>query len=218
MTATSYFMVVAIGLVAIVSRETRAAPDVGRKLLPAPRRDGGPALESVLAKRKSTRVFGIRDLDDAELGQLLWAAQGVTDGHRTSPSAGALYPLTLRVADAKGIWRYVPEDHAVVRESPEDRRTVIAAASFGQDAVRGAPVILVMTANVAITARKYGDRAERYVMLEAGHVAQNLLLEATALGLGAVPVGAFDDGAVRSAVGLPDADTPLYLIPIGASP
>ncbi|MGE0401225.1 MAG: SagB/ThcOx family dehydrogenase [Kofleriaceae bacterium] len=214
-------LVVAIALVVFEGCEPRgshSAPAVDRKVLPAPRRDGGPALESVLASRRSMRVYGVRDLDDAELGQLLWAGQGVIDGHRTAPSAGALYPLTLRVADANGIWRYVPEDHSVVRESAGDRRTAIATSSSSQEALRAAPAILVITADVAITARKYGDRAERYAMLEAGHVAQNVLLEATGLGLAAVPVGAFDDDAVRRAIAFPAAETPLYLIPVGAPP
>jgi nitroreductase len=62
---------------------------------------------------------------------------------------------------------------------------------------------------------RYGDRADRYVLLEAGHAAQNLLLEAVAMGLGAVPIGAFDDVAVSQAMELADGEVPLYLIPVG---
>jgi len=189
-----------------------------RRVLPPPRRSGGPALATVLATRRSIRVFGHRDLDDTELGQLLWAAQGVTDGHRAAPSAGALYPITVRVVDARGVWRYVPEQHAVVRLTANDRRDELASASSGQNSVRTAPLVIVVTADISITARKYGGRAERFATLEAGHVAENVLLEATALGLGAVSVGAFDDDAVRRALGLSPAETPLYLIPIGPIP
>jgi len=188
------------------------------KTLPAARRDGGPALAAVLAARRSTRVFAHRSLGDTELGQLLWAAQGASDGHRTAPSAGALYPITVRVADAHAVWRYVPDGHRVVPESAGDRRAQLAAASFGQDAVRTAPAVIAITATIAITARKYGVRAERYATLEAGHVAQNVLLQATALGLGAVPIGAFDDDAVRRALAVPGTETPLYLVPVGAAP
>lgn len=198
--------------------EPVAAQPGERKLLPPPQRDGGPALAAVLATRRSTRVLGARALRDDELGQLLWAAQGTSDGHRTAPSAGALYPITVRVADANGVWRYVSATHSVLRESASDRRPALAAAALGQTAVRTAPVVVVVTATVAITARKYGARAERYATLEAGHVAQNVLLAATALGLGAVPIGAFDDDAVRGALGAPPAETPLYLIPVGALP
>lgn len=217
--AIAWLVVAAFALVAFDTCEPSWSQPTGeRKTLPAPQRSGGPALAGVLATRRSRRAFGRRELTDAELGQLLWAGQGTTDGHRTAPSAGALYPITVRVADARGVWRYVSADHAIVRESDVDHRAAVASASFGQDAVRGAPAILVITADVAVTARKYGARAERYVTLEAGHVAQNVLLEATALGIGAVPIGAFDDEAVRRALALSAGETPLYLIPVGAQP
>ena len=212
----------AIALAILASCETgqsaanpSAAPE--RHVLPSPQREGGASLASVLASRRSVRAFGARSLDDRELGQLLWAAQGVTDGHRAAPSAGALYPLTVRVVDARGVWRYAPADHVVIREAAVDRRGSVAEASHGQDAVRTAPVTLVITAEIAITATKYGARAERFATLEAGHAAENVLLTATALGLAAVPVGAFDDDAVRRVLGLPDDVTPLYLIAVGSA-
>ena len=186
-----------------------------RRALPSPQREGGASLASVLASRRSVRELGTRELDDRELGQLLWAAQGVTDGHRAAPSAGALYPLTVRVVDARGVWRYVPAGHVVIRESAVDLRGAVAAASDGQEAVRTAPATLVITAEIAVTARKYGKRAERFATLEAGHAAQNVLLTATGLGLGAVPVGWFEDDKVRRALGLASDVTPLYLIPVG---
>jgi SagB-type dehydrogenase family enzyme len=185
-----------------------AAPS-DRKLLPSPRTDGGPSLTAALATRRSIRTFGRRELRDDELGQLLWAAQGVIEGHRTAPSAGALYPLVIRLVDTRGVWRYVPAQHALVRELATPARGALASWA-------GAPVVFVVSAKVAITARKYGDRAERYATLEAGHAAQNLLLEATALGLAGFPIGAFDDSAVRRAAGLGSDETPLYLIPVGA--
>lgn len=73
----------------------------------------------------------------------------------------------------------------------------------------------MITGVVARTVAKYGDRAERYVQLEAGHVCQNLLLEATALGLGAVPMGAFSDEALRAALDLGEGELPLYVVPVG---
>jgi SagB-type dehydrogenase family enzyme len=187
-----------------------------RRELPAPKLDGGPALTRVLATRRSIREFASRDLDDAEVGQLVWAAQGALDGHRTAPSAGALYPLTVHVCDARGVWRYLPAEHALVRESATDRRADVANASLGQDAVRNAPVLIVITAQPAITARKYGKRADRFIAIEAGHAAQNVLLAATALDLAAVPVGAIDDTALLRTLGLSSAHVPLYVIPVGA--
>ena len=196
-----------------------APSPAARRVLPAPIRNGGPSLATVLSSRHSVRAFGDRELEDTELGQLLWAAQGVTEaGRRTAPSAGGLYPLTIRVADAHGVWRYVPANHALVPESPVDRRASIAAASFGQSPLHVAPVVLVITASYAVTAQKYGGRAERFATLEAGHAAQNVLLEASALGLGAVPIGGFADDALRRALELQPEETPLYLIAVGACP
>lgn len=204
-----------IGVLAAGGSADVSAGTIERRALPAPQRDGGPSLTHVLATRRSVRAFRNEAIDDEALGQLLWAAQGINDGHRTAPSAGALYPLTIYVADARGVWRYVPVDHALVRERADDRRSAIARACFGQDAVSGAPILLVVTAELAITAHKYGSRAERFAALEAGHATQNVLLTATALDLGAVPVGAFEDAALVKAVGLPKDRTPFYVVPIG---
>ncbi len=212
---TRWLVLATCAVVAIGTGWARPAA-TERRVLPAPDRSGGPSLAAVLATRRSIRAFDTRALDDRELAQLLWAAQGITDGHRTAPSAGALYPLAVRIADARGVWRYVPADHALVRESASDRRRDIVAASGGQQSVREAPVIFVITAELAITARKYGLRAERFATLEAGHVAQNVLLEATALGLGAVPIGAFDDGTLRRALALSAAEMPLYMLAVGS--
>ena len=209
---------IALGAGTYVHAQSAPRAPVEQRVLPSPITSGGPSLDTVVAARHSSRQFGDRDLADTELGQLLWAAQGLTDGRRTAPSAGALYPLTIRVADAHGVWRYVPANHALVRESPANLRAALATASFGQAALHSAPAILVITARFAITARKYGQRAERFATLEAGHAAQNVLLEATALGLAAVPIGGFSDDAIRHVLNLQPEDTPLYLIAVGACP
>jgi SagB-type dehydrogenase family enzyme len=171
----------------------------------------------VLADRRSVRAFTDEPLTLTEISQLLWAAQGITVdwGGRTAPSAGGLYPIELYVATDAGVGHYLPSGHRIEQVTGVDRRSTLSEASGGQVAVGDAPTIVVIGAVAARTEAKYGDRAERYVALEAGHVCQNLLLEATALGLGAVPVGAFSDVGVRDALGLPDDVTPLYLVPIG---
>lgn len=189
--------------------------DASPRTLPGPRRASGASLAHVLATRRSRREFEARALGDDELGQLLWAGQGVIDDHRTAPSAGALYPITLRVVDATGVWRYDPAHHAAVRELDGDRRAELHAPRADTGDARLPPAILAITADIAAVAARYGRRAERYATLEAGHVAQNILLQATALGLAAVPIGAFDDAAVVHALGLPAGATPLYLIPVG---
>ncbi len=185
--------------------------------LPTPGAGGPMSFEETLRGRRSVRDFTDEDLSLDERSQLLWAAQGQTAswGGRTAPSAGGLYPLELYLATADGLWRYLPEGHRVQLRTADDVRAGLAEASGGQSSVATAPAVFVLTAVLARTAAKYGDRAERYVLLEAGHAAQNLLLQAVALGLGGVPVGAFDDGDVAAVLGLPSGEEPLYLIPVG---
>jgi SagB-type dehydrogenase family enzyme len=170
-----------------------------------------------LAERRSIRAFTEEPVDPDATDRLLWAAQGQTAdwGGRTAPSAGALYPIEVTVAASDGLVRYLPASHGVSTLSNEDRRPLIAAATGNQEAAVAAPILFVITGVVARTAGKYGGRAERYVMLEAGHVCQNLLLETAALGLGAVPIGAFDDEGVRTALGVGNDELPLYIVPVG---
>jgi SagB-type dehydrogenase family enzyme len=186
--------------------------------LPPPILEGETSLEETIARRRSVREFDDTPLTAAELGQLLWAAQGLTDerGFRTAPSAGALYPLELYLVTAEGVFHYEPQGHQLSALRSDDRRAALYEAALRQEAVRGAPAVFVVTAVYARTEQKYGaQRTPRYVHLEAGHAAQNLLLEAVALGLGAVPIGAFHDEQVQEALGLPPDHEPLYLIPAG---
>lgn len=187
-------------------------------LLPAPRTQGTASLEDALARRRSTRDFAAQPLTRGELSQLLWAAQGVTErtqGLRAAPSAGALYPLLVYVVSSDGVHRYEPRAHALRAVAPADRRGALAKASLDQAPVRAAPVSLVIVGLVDRTRAKYGARAERFVAMEAGHAAQNVLLQATALGLAAVPIGALDEEGVRAVVGEGAAATPLYVVPVG---
>ena len=184
--------------------------------LPSLRRGSAAQLDDVLTMRRSIRSYSDEPVDDADISRLLWAAQGVSAswGGRTAPSAGGLYPLELYVATSDGLARYVADEHATAELTSEDRRGRIAAAT-GQDPPAMAPVLVVITGVPSRTASKYGDRAERYVHLEAGHACQNLLLEVTALGLAAVPIGAFSDDAIRASLGIGGDETPLYVVPIG---
>ena len=180
----------------------------------------GPSMDlnDALGRRRSIRNFAGRSLTADEIGALLWAAQGVTSemGGRTAPSAGGLYPLELYVATAEALSRYRAEDHALEVRFDSDLRQQLYEAGLEQDAIRDAPAVFIVTAVPARTETKYGGRAERYVLLEAGHAAQNLLLEAVALELGAVPIGAFDDDDVARILDLDEGEIALYLIPIGA--
>ena len=186
--------------------------------LPRPARSGVVSLEEALSQRRSAREFAPGPLTERQLSQLLWAVQGVTssEGHRAAPSAGALYPLEVYVVMSSGFYHYDPGRHRLDRLSPDDLRPALYRAAVEQQAIREAEAVFVMAAVYERTAQKYGmSRSPRYVHLEAGHAAQNLLLEAVALGLGAVPMGAFHDAEVQRALSLPRNHEPLYLIPAG---
>lgn len=187
-------------------------------LLPIPRLEGRITLEEALTKRRSVREYSDNPLTSEELGQLLWSAQGITHpaGYRTAPSAGALYPLEVYVITPVGIYLYDPPEHRLSLHQQGDFRSMLHEAALQQDAVLNAPSVFIIAAVYERTEVKYGnERSPRYVHLEAGHVAQNLLLQVVALDLGAVSIGAFDDDDVKEALSLPDDHQPLYLIPVG---
>ena len=191
--------------------------------LSEPRHDSGVALEAVLRQRRSIREFSDTALTLGELSQLVWAAQGIThgDGFRTAPSAGALYPLEVyvvagRVQDlACGVYKYRPREHQLTRIKEEDLRPALATAALEQSCVNDGAALLVFCAVPERTTRKYGQRGIRYVDMEAGHAAQNVFLQATALGIGAVVVGAFDDAQVQQIMGTAEGEHALYMMPVG---
>lgn len=185
--------------------------------LPAPRRLGSRSLESCLDLRHSIRHYAAEPLDEFCLGQLLWAVQGFSeDGRPLVPSAGGLGGLEAYVADGIGLWRYQSRQHRLTLERAGDMRPALSRAAGGQEFIAAAPITIVLVGVDARIEARYGWlRGARYVVLEAGHAAQNLLLQATALDLGAVPVGAFDDAEIRRLLELPTGFNPLYLIPVG---
>jgi len=197
------------------------ATDTSKNLLtklPEPRLEGDVSLEQTLKQRRSTREFSEQALTIEQIGQILWACQGITDpsGKRTAPSAGALYPLEVHVVTAEGVYHYLPEEHALEAQVLGDVREDLYATALKQEAIRDAPALIVISAVYERTTGKYGDiRGARYVHMEAGHAAQNVLLQAVALGLAAVPIGAFHDDEVGDVLRLPDDYEPIYLIPVG---
>jgi SagB-type dehydrogenase family enzyme len=202
-----------------------AAP-AGIITLPAPRLSGGVSLEETLLKRRSVREYASLALTPEEVSQLLWSAQGITAewGARTAPSAGALYPLEVylvvgNVEDvAAGVYKYRPEKHELVKVRDGDVREELTEAALRQGCVRNGAIDIVMAAVYERTTKKYGERGIRYVHMEAGHAAQNICLQATALNLGAVTVGAFYDEKVKLILSLPEDEVPLYIIPVGKKP
>jgi SagB-type dehydrogenase family enzyme len=191
--------------------------------LPVPGAASRAPLEQVLARRRSVRAFDDAPLTLEHLSRLLWAAQGRSDadGHRTAPSAGALYPLELYLLAgnvtglAQGVYKYQADANKLIRTSSGDLRADAARAAWDKSWIADGRAIIIIAAVFRRTAAKYGARADRYVHMEAGHAAQNVYLQATALGLGTTVVGAFDDERVHALVGMRTDETPLSLLPLG---
>lgn len=185
--------------------------------LPSPDTKGKVALETAILQRRSVRSFADKPLTLDEIGQLLWSAQGITSagGYRAAPSAGAVYPLRIYVANSDGLFCYVPEGHRLKKLSGEDLRGRLQRASLSQSSVGSAAADIIICAVYSGVTAKYGDRGVRYTDIEVGHAAENVHLEAVATGLSSVPIGAFSDDAVAKALSLPEEETPVYIIPVG---
>ena len=185
--------------------------------LSEPNTTGSVPLEQAIAVRRSRRHFLPKSLTLEQIGQLAWVAQGQDAGsrYRTAPSAGATYPLELFVVTEEGLSRYLPAKHAIEKLIEQDLRAALASAAWGQEFIQAAPLTLVFAAQFSRTTGRYGRRGVRYVYMEAGHAAQNVHLQAEALGLGSVAVGAFDDASVSKVLSLPDNLEPLYMVAVG---
>jgi SagB-type dehydrogenase family enzyme len=184
-----------------------------------PDKEGQTSLEKCIYERHSKRSFSSKNIDQQKISQLLWAGQGMIKGHRASPSAGATYPLTLYIVrNEDELLKYNPQKHAL--ESKKKRRGLnqeIAQAALSQMFIAQAPIIIIICANYHRTTQRYNERGKRYVLIEVGHCAQNILLEATALNLVSVPIGAFLDASLKDILDLPEDMQPIYILPIGYS-
>lgn len=206
-----------------VPAETHVTQDAEVLDLPEPRLSGDVPLELALHERRSVREYSGESLTLEEVGQLLWSAQGVTAGWggRTAPSAGALYPLELYLVAGKvdglasGVYLYQPLEHQLVMVMSGDIREELSVISLRQDSVRDGAAVFVFSGVYERTRSRYGDRGERYVHMEAGHAAQNLCLQATALRLGSVVVGAFNDDELADLFAMQPDEAPLYVVPVG---
>ncbi len=194
-----------------------------RIALPEPDRLGGMSVTQALAERRSRREFAEESLSLPHLSQMLWAAQGITSerGGRTAPSARDIYPTTLFVAVASaeevapGVYEYLPETHELgllIEGEVGDAWNAITPQPHPQNA----PVTLFVNGNVLKPVERYGtEGARRVTYLEAGHVGQNLYLQAEALGLATLTMGGLDPAEARAFLGTTQYDEVLYLVPIG---
>lgn len=193
--------------------------------LPAPVLAGSLSVEEALWKRRTVRSYSAEALTLAQLGQLCWAAQGINrpPDHRTAPSAGAFYPLELYIVVgdsgvtglAAGVYKYLTIGHSLSLVRSGDKRSELRTAGYTQSFFATSPVTLVLTGVYSRTTGKYGDRGIRYVHMEAGHAAQNVLLQAAGLGLNVGIAGAFRDEVLKKVVSAAADETPLYLLPVG---
>ncbi len=226
-----------IGLPRLAGRPSSKGPPVtagevrpgGLVYLPLPRLVGEVTLEQALASRRSIREYTGEPLELWELSQVLWAAYGVNEvvhGFKTTPSAGATYPLEVYAVIAPrgvytgegylepGSYKYDPHSHTLRQVRRGDLTGELYRAALEQDWVRDAPVNLVFSAVYERTTKRYGERGVRYVHMEVGHAGQNVYLQAAALGLATVAIGAFHDDKVREIIGAPPEEHPLYIMPL----
>jgi SagB-type dehydrogenase family enzyme len=190
--------------------------------LAKPTLKGEVSIEEALAGRRSVRKFSDKPIKVKEIAQLLWAAQGITSekGKRTAPSAGALYPLSIYLVAgdvdglSPGVYRYRPKGHAIVKVKGADQRAKLKQAAGGQRWVGDAPATFVIAVNYD-RMDLYHQRGKMYADMEQGHAAQNILLQATALGLGAVTVGAVSEEKLAKVLDLSADFVAEYLISIG---
>ena len=202
--------------------------------LPSPQLKGKLSLEETILRRRSVRRYCGEPLELSQLSQILWSAQGITgtEGSRAAPSAGATYPLEIFVFVGKqgvinskakqapeelptGLYHYEADAHSLSLHKPADLRPDLARAALNQEFIIEAPADIVICALYHRTSYSYGRRGERYVHMEAGHVGENIHLQAVALGLATVEVGAFDDEEVRKVLGVEEQVKPLYIMPLG---
>lgn len=203
--------------------------------LPAPVHDGSTSVEQAMTNRRSVREYRDEPVSLAEVSQLLWAAQGVSsaEGMRTAPSAGALYPLEVYVVAGKvsglgpGVYKYKPGEHVLELVSEGDKRAELGDVASSQPSIKNAALDIVIAGVFERTTGKYNSpvrdeptgshypRGVGYVYMEAGHVAQNICLQAVSLKLGTVTMGAFSDDDVKRVTGMPVNERPLYILPVG---
>jgi len=185
--------------------------------LPAPQLKGERSLEEAIAQRRSERRLRNEPLSWVQIGQMAWAAQGITGSDsrwRTAPSAGALHPLELYVLLRNSAYRYDPVAHELRLHVSVDLSEV-AEAALNQEFIAQAPCVFAFGADVRRTTHVYKKRGWNYICMDLGHSAQNLLLQATALGLAGTPVGALDEEALGALLRLPSGHVLLYLVPVG---
>lgn len=191
--------------------------------LPEPTTDGDISLEKALTLRRSVRSYSNDALSLKEISQLLWSAQGITNerGFRTAPSAGATFPLEMFVVAnnvnglSKGVYHYSPFENTLDLIHLNDISAELMLASHSQSMIAESAAVIVFGAVFKRTTDRYGERGIRYVYNEIGHASQNLHLQAAAMDLGTVVIGAYRDEEVEEILDLNPNIRVLYMMPVG---
>jgi len=196
-------------------RRTRSPQKIIR--LTNPNLTGTVSFEEALAKRRSVRLFANKPLESEQISQLAWAGQGITEpqrGLRTAPSAGETYPIDLYFATPEGMFVYRPAEHSLEQTSDQDIRGGLAAAA-SMDSVATAGCNIIVAGSVRKLTSQFRTKARTYMLLEAGHIAQNIQLQAVCLDLGSVTIGGFNSKDVSRTCRLTRGLEPIYIICVG---
>ena len=189
--------------------------------LPPPSKEGGISVEEAISKRRSIRRYSKEPLILREISQILWSASGVTSttGYRAAPSAGATYPIEIYILIINaedinpGLYQYNYNNHSINFYRNIESLKPFVSAALGQDFVSEASINIIISAEFSRTTMIYGNRGYRYVWMEAGHIAENIHLQAESLGLGTVIIGAFYDDKIKRFLNI--KEEPLCIMPIG---
>jgi SagB-type dehydrogenase family enzyme len=184
------------------------------------------SVEEAIWKRRSVRKYLRKPVTLDQLSQILWAAQGITDaqsGKRAAPSPGAKYTLELYVFVREGgvtglqagVYHYEPVSHIITHVKTGDYTMSLQSAAGEQEQIGEAAAIIAVTGVFERATAKYGKRGIQYSLQESGSVAENIYIESTALGLGTVMMGSFDDDLVGQLADAKKGEKPLFLMPLG---
>jgi protease I len=171
-----------------------------------------------LANRRNVSQFTNEILKPSDISQLAWAGQGITEtqqGLRTAPSIGGIYPIDLLFVTQEGTFAYNPTEHRLEQNSDQDIRIQLASATSMPESVAGAACSIVLAGSIRKVSERFPDKARTFIYLEAGHIAQNIQLQAAALDLGSVAIAGFDTANVRKTCRLPRNLDPIYIVSIG---
>ena len=181
----------------------------------------------LLQHRRSLRKYSTEPISLEHLAFLLWASQGITGQagkylFRTAPSGGALYPVETYISVhsieglAAGLYHFDAEHFALDQLTEQDEAEAVAHGCLDQKFITQAAVVFLWTGVFRRAMSKYGDRGMRYILLDAGHICQNLLLAAESVGCGGCPVGAFYDNEINQLLQIDgEEESILYAASLG---